>query len=140
MTRDEELAAIRDYIARKGVSRIVPSDYLAHIGWPQPQFSKTKHTGWCKGKPHSPRWRYNLALAYASHHGLSAPSWTDVLEAELLALRKHGHSYRQIAKIMGKTKAAIQARVRYLRLGRRLFVDTHSEAIRALSPPPSERG
>lgn len=121
MTRNEELAAIRAYIDERGVHKIVPSDYLKYIGYTPPQYSRTKRADWHRGQKKSPRWRYNLALSYAKNNELEAPAWTDVLEGQLEALCALGFSYRQIAKVMGKSKNAIQARVRYLRLGRRLY-------------------
>ena len=106
-------ALIDAYIREHGVRRF-PAGTMA-IADPTARF-KT-----CLGKPHSPQRRYNIARAYAAVRGLPGPVWTDVSEAELLEHRKNGLSYRKIARLMGRTKAAIQARVRYLKLGRRLF-------------------
>lgn len=106
---DQEL--IERFIAEHGVQKIPRGRSLAN-----PTEKYVTQLG-----PHSPRHRYNIACAYARVRGLGGPVWTDVLEAELLEHRRNGLSYRKIAKIMGKTKPAIQARVRYLKLGRRLF-------------------
>lgn len=76
----------------------------------------------CLGVKMSEDWRGKLAVSWAAVHGETAARWTPALESALLTLRRQGASYRQIAKKMGKTKAAIQARVRYLQLGRRLRV------------------
>ncbi len=120
IVREQQERMIREYILTHELTRVAPAGYLAVLGIAGPQFSRSKRAGWCKGRAHSPRWRNNLALSYARHHELSEPAWTDLKEAQLLAFRAEGKSYRQIARLMGKTKAAIQARVRYLSLGRRL--------------------
>lgn len=110
---DAELIA--EFIAKNGVTKIG----LSPLPKCQPKIRKCD---WAKGKKFKPRHRYNLAVAYAKHHGLGEPAWTDVKEAKLLHLRSKGLSYSQCAEVMEKTKAAIQARVRYLALGRRLSV------------------
>lgn len=105
---DQKLIA--DFIARNGVKKV----YV-----PQPSQPKIRKCDWALGKRFTPRHRYNLASAYAMQHGLSGPAWTDVTEAELLAMRTAGNSYGNIASALGKTKAAVQMRVRYLSKGRR---------------------
>lgn len=79
-----------------------------------------RNCNWAKGKHFSPRHRYNLAISYARRIGSPTPIWTDVLEAELLRLRALGRSYREIGKAINRTKNQVQARARYLALGRRL--------------------
>ena len=117
---DEEMIA--DFIARRGVTRCPPG------GAEGPTVSVTYfgrnrlRNDWARGKSHSPTHRYHLALAYAKAHELDEPAWTDIKESLLLELRTQGHSYTQCARIMGKNKNSIQARVRYLRLGRRLHI------------------
>lgn len=110
---DAELIA--DYVAKNGVTKVDARKTAYPFG-----LHAIKNCDWAKGKKFKARHRYNLARAWASFHGLDAPVWTDVKEGELLRLRAQGLSYRKIASAMGKTKAAIAARVRYLALGRRL--------------------
>lgn len=119
ISRDAELRLIEEFLVTQGSTRWMQPEVVSSRHVP-PMLSASKRADWQKGKSKSARWRYNLAVSYARNNGLAAPAWTDVLEAELLSYRIEGLSYRKIAVLMGKTKASIQARVRYLRLGRRL--------------------
>ena len=109
---DHDRSLIDAFISRQGVRRFPIG--MSTTDDPAARFKTAL------GKPHSPAHRYSLACSYARARGLSGPVWTDISEAELIEYRKNGLSYRKIARLMGRTKAAIQARMRYLKLGRRL--------------------
>lgn len=112
---------VEQFIKMRGITRISSLWDPEFKNFPRNEYAHLNFKpDWAKGLKHKPMHRYNLAKSWASVRGLAEVAWTDVKEALLIEMRKQGMSYTQIGKQMGKSKASIASRVRYLRLGRRL--------------------